>query len=255
MSKQFAKKAKAAILIAVGQNKVLFSKNPDQEHDVASLTKLMTLLIVIEKINAGIIKWNDWVEISSSAANTKGSIININTGDQLTVEDLFKGILIKSGNDASIAMAEFISGSVSEFVVEMNKKAKKLGLQHTHFVNPHGMSVRNHYSSAADLATIALQLINNEVILKNSRSKYEYIFNKKNWKKRIDNSNPLLEVIPEIDGLKTGATNTARYCIAVTASKENKRLLLILIGEPNRNERNQDVAELLEFGFSHDEAK
>ena len=140
MSQPFAKNARAAILIEVGQDKVLFSKNPDQEHDIASLTKLMTLLIVIEKINAGTIKWNDWIEISSRAANTGGSSVNLNTGDQLTLENLFKGILIKSGNDASIAMAEFISGSVSEFVIEMNNKAKELGLQHTHFINPHGMS-------------------------------------------------------------------------------------------------------------------
>ena len=240
------------ILIEVGQDKVLFSKNPDQEHDIASLTKLMTLLIVIEKINAGTIKWNDWIEISSRAANTGGSSVNLNTGDQLTLENLFKGILIKSGNDASIAMAEFISGSVSEFVIEMNNKAKELGLQHTHFINPHGMSVKNHYSSAADLATIALKLVNNQVIRKNSRLKYEYICNRKNWQKRIVNTNSLLRVIPEIDGLKTGVTNTTLYCIAVTASKENKRLLLILIGEPNRNERDEEAVELLEFGFSLD---
>jgi serine-type D-Ala-D-Ala carboxypeptidase (penicillin-binding protein 5/6) len=252
MSLLFATNARAAILIDVDQDKVLFSKNPDQELDIASLTKLMTLLIIIEKINAGTIKWNDWVEISTTAANTGGSIINLNAGDQLTVEDLFKGILIKSGNDASIAMAEFISGSVTEFVTEMNNKANELGLQHTHFRNPHGMSVKNHYSSAADLAKIALILMNNQDVLKVSRLKYEYIYNQKKWKKRIVNTNPLLGVIPEIDGLKTGVTNTALYCIAVTAANDHKRLLLILIGEPTQNERNLDVVELLEYGFSLD---
>ncbi|WP_420489699.1 hypothetical protein [Neobacillus vireti] len=109
---------------------------------------------------------------------------------------------------------------------------------------------KNHYSSARDLATIALNLIKNKVIVKYSSLKYEYIHNKKKWQKRIVNTNPLLGVIPQVDGLKTGVTNTALYCIAVTASEENKRLLLILIGEPNRSERNEDVRELPEYGFN-----
>lgn len=140
---------------------------------------MMTLLIIIDKVNDGTIKWDDWVQISSNAASTGGSIININAGDQLTVENLLKGILIKSGNDAFIAMAEFISGSVSDFVMEMNNKAIELGLEHTHFRNPHGMSVKNHYSSAADLAKIATKLMDNKVIQKNSRLKYEFISNRK----------------------------------------------------------------------------
>ena len=245
-----ARNAKSAILIHVGPNHVLFSKNPNQEHQIASLTKLMTMLIILEKVDAGRIKWSDLVEISANAANTRGSIINLNTGDKLTVEDLFKGILLKSGNDASIALSEHISGTVENFVNEMNEKAKELGLTHTHFMNPHGMSKRNHYSSSSDLANICLKLLEYDHVLSYSKLKYETIKNHRNWEKKLVNTNPLLGKIPEIDGLKTGVTSTSGFCFAVTALKENKRLVLIVIGEPSRQDRNKEVQDLLDYGFS-----
>jgi D-alanyl-D-alanine carboxypeptidase len=244
-----AKNAKSAVLIQVGSNQVLFSKNADQELHVASLTKLMTMLIILEKITTGVIQWSDLVEISENAANTGGSIINLNRGDKLSVDNLFKGILIKSGNDASVALAEHISGTVENFVDEMNKKAKDIGLQHSHFMNPHGISKRNHYSSASDLAKICLKLLKHEEVLKYSRLKEVTIINNKNWQKQLINTNPLLGIVPEIDGLKTGFTPAAGFCYAVTALKNNMRLLLILIGEPSRSARNYDVTALLNYGF------
>lgn len=248
---ELLKNARSGILIEASSGDILYEKSKDEEVSVASLTKMMVQLIVLEKIEDGSIKWSDIVTTSKNASGMGGTQIWLSTGEKMSVEDLFKGMSIASANDATVALAEYISKDENEFVKLMNKKAKEMGLIHTQFKNPTGLDEKGHYSSAYDLSIIAKELIKHQEIFKFS-SKYEdYIRINTPNKYWLVNTNKLVRFYEGADGLKTGFTDDALYTIAATAKKDNLRLIAIVLGEKEGSVRNTETMELLNYGFDN----
>lgn len=243
--------AKAAILIDPDSKKILYEKNIYDEVSVASLTKMMGLVLIFEQIEAGKIKYTDKVVASSNAAGMGGSQIWISPGEELTVDELLKGIIMASANDGIVAMAEYVGGSEENFVKMMNKKAKQLNLIHTNFVNPTGLDEKNHYSSAYDLAIIASELMKHKDVFKYTTLYEDYLRKDTDNKFWLVNTNKLLKSYKGVDGLKTGMTDDAGYCMAVTAKRGNMRILAIVLGEKEGKVRNKETAELLDYGFNN----
>ena len=245
------KNAKNGILIESSTGEILFEKNKDEKVSIASLTKMMVQLIVLEKIEDGSINWSDIVTASANASGMGGTQIWLSTGEKMSVEDLFKGMSIVSANDATVALSEYVSGSEEEFVKLMNKKAKELDLTNTYFKNPTGLDEEGHYSSASDLAKLAQELIKHEEIFRFS-SKYEdYIRTNTQNKYWLVNTNKLIRFYEGADGLKTGFTDDALYTMAVTAKRDNMRLIAIILGESEGKVRNNEAMELLNYGFDN----
>ncbi|ABR49555.1 Serine-type D-Ala-D-Ala carboxypeptidase [Alkaliphilus metalliredigens QYMF] len=245
-----AQNARAAILFkASPNNKVLFQKHATKRLPIASITKLMTMLVLLDGIDAGKIKWTDKVEMSPAAASLYGSKIHLKPGEKLPVGDMFKSMIIASANDAAIALAEHLSGTMDNFIDKMNQKAKTLGLKNSHFVNSHGLFEDNHYSSAIDIVKMVSMALRREEILKYSRLKYDYIRKEDNQLQKLVNTNKLIGTIPEVDGLKTGYTPLAGCCLAATALKDNVRLIAVVLGEPRKAVRDKEVIEMLNYGF------
>ena len=242
--------AKSAILIEASTGKIIFEKNAHEKLPMASMTKMMTLLLIMENIENGNLKWDEIVTASEHAASMGGSQIFLEPGEEMTVEDLVKGICIGSGNDASVAMAEKIGGTEEKFVIMMNKKAKELGLKNTNFVNACGLDADNHYSSAYDMVIIAKELVKYKKILEFTGTYEDYL--RKNtpnsfW---LVNTNKLVRYYSGVDGLKTGYTKSAGYCITTTAYKNNMRLISVVMGEPSSKIRNNETISLLDYGFN-----
>ena len=245
-----ATNAKSAILIEASTGKTIYEKNAHEKLPMASMTKMMTLLLIMENIENGNLKWDEIVTASEHAASMGGSQIFLEPGEEMTVEDLVKGICIGSGNDASVAMAERIGGTEEKFVIMMNKKAKELGLKNTNFVNACGLDADNHYSSAYDMVIIAKELVKYKKILEFTGTYEDYL--RKNtpnsfW---LVNTNKLVRYYSGVDGLKTGYTKTAGYCITTTAYKNNMRLISVVMGEPSSKIRNNETISLLDYGFN-----
>ena len=248
---ELLKNARNGILIESSTGSILYEKNKDEKVSIASLTKMMVQLIVLEKIEDKSINWNDIVTASSNASGMGGTQIWLSTGEKMSVEDLFKAMSIVSANDATVALAEYVSGSEKEFVKLMNKKAKELGLSNTIFKNVTGLDEEGHFSSAYDLALLAKELIKHEEIFKFS-SKYEdYIRTNTPNKYWLVNTNKLIRFYEGADGLKTGFTDDALYTMAVTAKKDNMRLIAIVLGESEGKVRNNETVELLNYGFDN----
>ena len=250
-AEELLKNANNGILIESTTGEVLFEKNKDEQVSIASLTKMMVQLLVLEKIEDGSIKWNDIVTASSNASGMGGTQIWLSTGEKMSVEDLFKAMSIVSANDATVALAEYVSGSEQEFVKNMNKKAKELGMKNTSFKNPTGLDEEDHYSSAYDLSILARELIKHKEIF-NFSSKYEdYIRTNTPNKYWLVNTNKLVRFYEGADGLKTGFTDNAMYTMAVTAKRNNMRLIAIVLGEKEGKVRNSEAMELLNYGFDN----
>lgn len=243
--------AKSAILIDPDSKKILYEKNIYDEVSVASLTKMMGLILIFEKIEKGYIKYTDKVVASDNAASMGGSQIWLSPGEELTVDELLKGIIMASANDGIVAMAEYVGGDEETFVKMMNDKAKELNLIHTNFVNPTGLDEKNHYSSAYDLAIIASELIKHKDVFKYTTLYEDYLRKDTNNKFWLVNTNKLLKSYKGVDGLKTGMTDNAGYCMAVTAKRSNMRILAIVLGEKEGKVRNQETANLLDYGFNN----
>ena len=243
--------AKSAILIDPDSKKILYEKNIHDEVSVASLTKMMGLILIFEKIDSGDIKYTDKVIASSNAAGMGGSQIWLSPGEELTVDELLKGIIMASANDGIVAMAEYIGGSEENFVKMMNDKANELNLIHTHFVNPTGLDENNHYSSAYDLAIIASELMRHSDVFKYTTLYEDYLRKGTNNKFWLVNTNKLLKSYNGVDGLKTGMTDKAGYCMAVTAKRDNMRILAIVLGEKEGKVRNKETMDLLDYGFNN----
>ena len=171
----FAENAKSAIMIEASTGKVLFEKNPDEKLVPASMTKMMSMLLILEAIENGVLKWDQVITVSENASSMGGSQILLETGEKMTVKDLFKGVAIASGNDAVVALAEASYGSESVFVNHMNRKAKQLGLENTNFKNPHGLDAADHYSSARDMSLIAKELSKHEEVFKYTSIYEDYL--------------------------------------------------------------------------------
>ena len=242
--------SKSAVLIDSDSGTILYKKNENERLAPASMTKIMSMLLIMEAIDYGNLKWDDEVLISENAASMGGSQVYVQAGETYKVEELLKGIAIASGNDAVVAMAEKISGTTAEFVNLMNKRAAELGAKNTHFVNPHGLDAENHYSTAYDMALIAQELLKHPKILTYTSIYEDYLQKKDGSSIWLVNTNKLVRFYDGVDGLKTGFTTTAGYCLTATAKKENMRLISVVMGANTSEERTSDTTSLLNYGFN-----
>ena len=246
-----APNSKSAILLETSTGKILFENNADEKLPPASMTKIMSMLLIMEQIDKGKISFEDDVKISQTAADMGGSQIFLEAGETYKVKDLLKGIAVASGNDAVVAMAEYTAGSVDEFVKMMNDKAKQLGLKNTIFKNPHGLDTEGHYSTARDMATIALELLKHDKILEFTSIYEDYLKKNDGSSTWLVNTNKLVRFYDGVDGLKTGFTSTAKYCVTTTAKKKNMRLLSVVMGADTSDLRSKDTTNLLNYGFNN----
>ena len=242
--------AKNSVLIEVSTKEVLFEKNKDSQVAVASLTKMMAQILILEAIENGNLTWDEQVKTSSNAAGYGGTQIYLQPGEMMSVRDLMKGITMASANDATVVLAERIAGSEEAFVKMMNEKAKELGLKNTNFVNPTGLDEENHYSSAYDMALIAIELLKHDEILEFSSVYEDYLRTDTPNKFWLVNTNKLVRFYDGADGLKTGFTDNAGYTMAVTAKRNDMRLIAIVLGEEVSKVRNQETTNLLDYGFN-----
>ena len=228
----------------------MYQKNANERLAPASMTKIMSLILIMENIENGNLKWNDIVVVSKNASSMGGSQIFLETNEMMTVEDLVKGICIASGNDATVALAEKIAGTEKAFVKLMNDKAKSLGLKNTNFVNATGLDAEGHYSSAHDMSVMARELVRHEKILEFSSIYEDYL--RKNTAKKfwLVNTNRLVKFYSYIDGLKTGYTGNAGYCLTATGMKNDMRLISVVMGEENTDNRTTDTLAMLDYGFN-----
>ena len=242
--------AKSAILVDFNTGKVLYSKNENEPLAMASMTKVMSMLLIMEKIDDGSLKYDDIVEISTESSLMGGSQIFLNPGDKYKVIDLLKGVAMASANDAVVALAEKTYGSKEHFIEAMNKKAESLGLKNTHFVNVHGLDEEGHYSSAYDMSVMARELLKHEKILDFTRVYEEYLTKPDGSQIWLVNTNKLVRFYDGVDGLKTGFTQNAGYCLTATGKKNNLRLISVVMGEESIEKRSSDTVKLLNYGFN-----
>ena len=242
--------AGSSVLVEVSTGTVLFEKNKDTQLAVASLTKMMAQILILEAIEEGNLTWEEQIKVSNNAAGYGGTQIYLQPGEMMSVRDLMKGISMASANDATVALAERIAGSEEAFVKMMNDKAKELGLKNTNFVNPTGLEEDNHYSSAYDMALIAMELLKHEQILEFSSVYEDYLRVDTPNKFWLVNTNKLIRFYDGADGLKTGFTDNAGYTMAVTAKRDDMRLLAVVLGEAVSKVRNAETTALLDYGFN-----
>ena len=248
--------AKTGILIDADSGKVLYSKDKDNKVSVASMTKMVAQIIILEEVEKGKIKWTDIVTVSKNASDMGGSQIYLEINEKMSVLDLMKGVSVASANDATVALAEYISGSEEKFVKKMNKKVLELGLKNTHFSNSTGLDEDNHYSTSSDMAKIARDLvINHPKVLEFSSIYEDYLRQDQEEKFWLVNTNKLVKLYPGVDGLKTGHTDDAGYCMTVTAKKNGLRVIGVVTGEKSAKERNKEVMNLLDYAFSNYKVK
>ncbi len=238
-------KARSAILINDSNGKVLYTKNPDRPMQPASLTKILSLYLVNEAIAEGKIHPTDRVKISVNAQITGGSSMYLVDETEVVLDDLIKGMAVVSANDASVAVAEHLGGSINNFVSMMNAKAKALGMKRSHFVNPNGLPARGQVTTARDILKLSRAYIRDFSDVLQIHSMQEYTF--ANITQR--NSNTLLRQCKDVDGLKTGFVRTAGFHLVATAKRGDTRLIAVVMGEKNPRIRARDTAKLLELGF------
>lgn len=243
--------AKSGILVEASTGEILYEKNKDEKVSIASLTKMAAQIIILENIENGNLKWDEIITASSNAASMGGTQIWLTAGEKISVEDLFKGMSMASANDATVALAERIAGTESAFVKLMNDKVKELGLKNTVFKNSTGLDEEGHYSTAYDLSVIARELLNHDEILRFSSVYEDYIRKDNPNKFWLVNTNKLVRFYEGADGLKTGFTDAAGYTMAVTAKRDDMRLIAIVLGEDVSKTRNDETTELLDYGFNN----
>ncbi|MFS0562025.1 D-alanyl-D-alanine carboxypeptidase family protein [Terribacillus sp. 179-K 1B1 HS] len=248
--KQEEETAKSSILIERDTGKVLAGENMEEELPPASMTKIMTMLLIMEEIDAGTLRYDEKVRASEYAASMGGSQIFLEPGEEMTVKDLLKGIAVASGNDASVALAEKIAGTEDAFVKKMNEKARELGLSHTKFQNATGLPAADHYSTAKDMALMARALLEHEEITEFTSIYEDYLRKDSDDPFWLVNTNKLVKFYPGVDGLKTGFTKEARYCLTATAKKDGMRVVAVVMGAETPKQRNNEVSRLLDYGFN-----
>ena len=245
-----AENAKSAILIEASTGEVLYSKNASERLAPASMTKVMSLILIMENIEKGNLEWNDIVVVSKNAASMGGSQIFLEVNEMMSVEDLVKGICVASGNDATVALAEKIAGTEASFVKLMNEKASSMGLKNTHFENSTGLDAEGHYTSAYDMALMARELVKHPKILEFSSIYEDYLRKNTSNSFWLVNTNKLVKFYSYIDGLKTGYTDDAGYCLTATGKKREMRLISVVMGEANTEKRSADTLAMLDYGFN-----
>ncbi len=248
--KAFDVAALSAVLMEAETGTVLFAQNENAALPPASVTKVMTLLLVMEAITEGKIAWDSIVTVSELAASMGGSQVYLEAGEQMSVEDLVKSVVIASANDAALALAEFISGSEEAFVAKMNQRAKELGMETAHFENTNGLddTTENHLLSAKDIALMSRALIVYPEILKYSSTWMDTI---RNGEFTLTNTNRLVRFYKGATGLKTGSTAKAGFCISATATRDGVTLIAVIMGAESRDIRNEEAKKLLDYGFAN----
>lgn len=246
---------KSAILIDATTGRVIYEKNSHEALPPASVTKIMTMLLAMEALDSGKITMDDKVTISKQASSrsTKGTMLLLDEGEVRTVKELLYGIAVESANDACIAMAEYIAGSEDEFVRLMNKKAEELGMKDTTFKNPNGLHIDGHVTSAYDISLMSKELLKHQKIF-DFIAKYMvtvYVGKKNDIKRELVNKNKMVRFFNDVDGIKTGFTDQAKYCISVTAKRNNLRLISVIMGAPDTTVRNREARKLLDYGFAN----
>lgn len=243
--------AKSSILIEASTGEILSEKNSDEKLAPASMTKIMTMLLIMESLEKNEYSLEDKVNISTNAASMGGSQVFLEAGSELKVKELLKAIAIASANDAAVAMAEYTAGSTESFVNLMNEKAASLGCTNTTFKNVHGLDTEGHLTTAKDMAIMARELLKHEEIL-NYSSIYEEFLNKPDGSSTwMVNTNKLIKYYNGLDGLKTGFTKNAGYCLTATAKRNNMRLISVVMNEPTTEKRSSDTIKLLNYGFAN----
>lgn len=247
--------AKSALLMEPISGEIIFEKNIHEKLAPASVTKIMTMLIAMENVDSGKINLGDKITISENAKKMGGSTMLLDTGEIRTLEELLKGIGIASGNDAAVAVAEYIGGSEDAFVSIMNKRAEELEMKDTFFKNCTGLPIEGHLTSAFDIAMMSRELLKHKSILKYTGIYMETITEGRKTPIGLVNHNKLVRFFKGCDGLKTGYTEEAKYCISATAERDNVRMLTVIMGAPSYKIRNRDASLLLNYGFSKYEYK
>ncbi|MCY0902336.1 MAG: D-alanyl-D-alanine carboxypeptidase [Firmicutes bacterium] len=250
-----AAQARSAVLMDASTGTVLFAKNEHERLPIASVTKIATLLLVFEALERGQVHMNDSVRTSDYAASMGGSQIFLEPGEKMSLSEMIKGIAVASANDAAVAVAEHIAGSESQFVRMMNDKARALGLQDTHFSNPNGLPIANHYSSAYDLAVLSRDLLRHEGVTAYTGLYSDHLRKQSEKPFWLVNTNKLIRFYSGMDGLKTGFTSEAKYCLAASARRNHLRMIAVVLGEPTSKVRNAEVTQMMDYAFSHYDAK
>lgn len=243
-------RAVSAVLMEEKTGKILYAQNENAALPPASITKVMTLLLVMEAIDAGKIAWDGIVTASERAASMGGSQIYLKVGEQMTVEDLVKSVVIASANDAALALAEYVAGSEEAFVAAMNRRAAELGMTSTHFENTNGLddTVENHVTSAKDIAIMSRALMSHPKILDYSSIWMDSV---REGAFTLTNTNRLVRFYPGATGLKTGSTAKAKFCISATAKRDGLSLIAVIMGAETRDIRNAEAKKLLDYGFAN----
>ncbi|MDK2931881.1 MAG: hypothetical protein PWR07_2012 [Bacillota bacterium] len=247
-------KARSAVLISAETGQVLYEKEPDLRVAPASITKVMTMLLTMEAVDSKKVSLDDMVTTSTEASQIGGSQIWLAEGEQMKLGDMMKAIAIVSANDAAYAVSEFIAGSAEDFVNQMNEKAKELGMKNTHFENPDGLPAPNHYSTARDIAIMSRELVTKHPKVLEWTSIWTDTLERKGPRVRqeesfLRNTNELILRYPGADGLKTGMTDEAGYCLAGTAKRDDVRLISVVMALPTNEDRLEDTIKLLNYGF------
>lgn len=236
--------SRSAVVIDRKSKAVIYGKNENVKKAMASTTKIMTAMGVIQNTNL-----NNTVEISKKSAGTGGSRLGLKVGDKITVKDLLYGLLLRSGNDCAVALAEYVAGSVQEFSNLMNQNAQMLGLNNTHFITPHGLDEEEHYTTAYELAVLTDYALNNEVFAQIVNTK-SYTININENTKTLNNTNELLGNLNGVYGVKTGFTNGAGRCLVTSIKRGNLDIICVVLGADTKKDRTRDSAKLIEYTFN-----
>lgn len=240
--------SRSYILIDGQSGNVLLEKNSDEKLPPASITKIMTMLLLMEAVDAGTVSLNDVVTVSETAALHEGSHVFLEIGEQITVSDLLKAVAVASGNDASIAIAELLCGSQAEFVKKMNEKSKELGMNNTHFVNCNGLDAEGHVSTAKDIGIMTFELLKHKKVLEYTTIWTDSL---RNGTFDLANTNKLIRFYEGANGMKTGSTSKAGYCLSATALRNEVQLIAVVLGSDTTKNRFSDASTLLNYGFAN----
>lgn len=240
--------AKSTLLMEASTGEVLYEENADEQLPIASVTKIMTMLLIAEAVDNGKITLEDMVPVSENAMSYGGSTMFLETGEQLSVHDMLKGIAVASANDGCVAMAEFLEGSETTFVEKMNEKAKELGMENTCFMNTNGLDEDGHYSSARDVAIMSQALLRHPLIFDYTTIWTDSL---RDGKFKLANTNKLIRFYNGANGLKTGSTSKALCCISAAAKRDDMQLIAVVLGAPTSAKRFSSAKALLDYGFAN----
>jgi len=250
-AEELVESGKSAVLMEVETGRILYEKNLDEQLEPASMTKMMPMYLILEAITDGRLSWDQVISVSEHAASLGGTQIYLEPGEQMSVRDLFASVAIASANDSITALGEALAGSEEEFVELMNERARAFGMENTVFKNSTGLPAEGHMTTAYDMALLARRLITDFPEVTEFTSMYEdYVREDSDEPFWLVNTNKLVRYVEGVDGLKTGSTEAAGYCLAATAKRDDMRIVAVVMGAEKSELRNREVARLVEYAFS-----